>query len=694
MGRGEQAQTYPAGRDRQTRRSHFEDVWKGRRGASGGPELFSVRQTELEESRRPMSVSPNRKKRKVHSGSVSTVRGIGVYSGKEESCTQHEEELFRARGNRSNYVEEENEAEEVGRGKGTGKVRVFPHHSPSAQQQPNLPTGLRYMIFTLAKRLLQQPNLKHFVLHCSPLYSSSGPSDSAGGRRVWRDFSEWIKATGTIGAPACTYTEAVRLIALLLRDVGPGACVPAELLGLVEECVARAGRSFFGPHNEQCKRLPLVHVGTSASQKNERTVQESLHEQIHVAIRKVEQVQWKLWRQAAECTSSMRGQICCQIIDRLLSAQQMQAAVWEGSSTIAAWRLAGSDCVAAAALVVAKVLLSLQLSFERELRSRRRAHGSEEEEFGDEDEADDGENEEEGDSRHVSGRRAFCQDEAAKLWRKMLAKVPRELRTEVGSVLFWCIQKKKMPPPVLVQLFVSFNWHKDLAPCQGTISGLCRIFPSVPLFASLQLHILHRMRQDQLKATRAAGRLGEARSASEGSARMDWCSNHLLALAAQLVEAAPSEMRRSRRALARASRRFVQLHCGSEEALRLLRKVWSGLRKRDQLVCLVLALELRPGSKSTWWRLADFLLAEASLRRVREMKRKVAPLARSTGHNEEAVTRRRRLELIERFVVRFLDPDSCSTDAVPDCSKAALLLCAPFFLSSLRAFLNLIVLLS
>lgn len=96
---------------------------------------------------------------------------------------------------------------------------------------------------------------------------------------------------------------------------------------------------------------------------------------------------------------------------------------------------------AAAALVVAKVFLSLQLSVQRALRSRAAADGSVEGGVYDEDEeADDedneGDEEEEAEDSNLSlegsrggcGRRTRDPDGAGKLWRKMLAKVPRELK--------------------------------------------------------------------------------------------------------------------------------------------------------------------------------------------------------------------------------------------------------------------------
>lgn len=40
---------------------------------------------------------------------------------------------------------------------------------------------------------------------------------------------------------------------------------------------------------------------------------------------------------------------------------------------------------------------------------------------------------------------------------------------------------------------LSLPWFAQVAPCQGVISGLCRIFPSDPFFASLQLHVTRRV---------------------------------------------------------------------------------------------------------------------------------------------------------------------------------------------------------
>lgn len=307
------------------------DAGKRRRQGGRSPDSSCAGQAGLERSRTLELVCPNRKKRKVSSRPPSTAGPTAADSGEEDWCTQLEKDSFLFPGKRPSDVEEDGEAERDERGHERRKVCLFSHQSASVQQQPNFHTSLRHMIFTLAKRLLQQPNLKHFVLHCSPLFSASGVSELGSGRSASQKVSKWIKLRRSLGTPACTYTEAVRLIALLLRDVGPGACVSAELLDLVDECVARGGRSFFDAYSGHRKTLPTEPHGFLVTEASQRTFEQCLQEKILAAIRRVEQVQWKLWGQAAECTSSMRGQICCQIIDRLLSSQQMQAAVWEGS---------------------------------------------------------------------------------------------------------------------------------------------------------------------------------------------------------------------------------------------------------------------------------------------------------------------------------------------------------------------------
>ncbi|CBZ53315.1 conserved hypothetical protein [Neospora caninum Liverpool] len=420
----------------------------------------------------------------------------------------------------------------------------FPHQY-SSPKLPSFPRTLRRLLHALAKRLLQQPDRRAFTQELCPL----SEIDSASRTRSSRE-----PPYGALPSVGCTYTEAVRLVALLLKDVGPGGCVSPQLYELVDECVARAGGSCLQsiPDTPQRRRR-------GRPQSTEETRSESAA-QAAEAVRQMENVQWQLWRDTAKCTSTMRGQICCQSIDRLITSRQTQAAVWEGSSKVAAWRLGASDCVAAAALVTAKCLLSLQLSL-RSMQRRGLTRHSDEDEEPSEDVHIHAE--EQSDRERGTGRRKGRHGQ--KLWEKALGKVPREIRAEVESALLFCLRKKK------------------LSSCLALTSSFCRLFPSAPFLRDVRLELLLlQLRKNERKG----GERHKSSAQEEPRDRLDTLFTGLF----QLLDEEKTELERTRKALSAASKRFVKVHCGGEEALQRLSEFWECLKKRDRLNCLLLAL--------------------------------------------------------------------------------------------------------
>ncbi|KFH17499.1 hypothetical protein TGMAS_230500 [Toxoplasma gondii MAS] len=539
-------------------------------------------------------------------------------------------------------------------------------HQYSSPKLPSFPRTLRRLLHALAKRLLQQPDLRAFTEDLAPLSTLSKDA-----RRDATDESPG-RNLPTVG---CSYIEAVRLVALLLKDVGPGGCVSPQLFELVDECVARAGASCLKAIPE--KPTPRLRKERAGTPPHEKPLPAAAAKAA-AAVRKMENVQWQLWRDTANCTSTMRGQICCQSIDRLLTSQQIQAAVWEGSSKIAAWRLGASDCLAAAALATAKGLLSLQLAVRSLQKNSKQLHSDDDLS---EDDAETGRERNGELAERGPGRRSDRQEEH-KLWEKALAKVPREIRAEVESALLFCLRKKKMPPILLLQLFVALNRRSNLSSCLALASNFCRLYPYAPFFRDVHVELLllklgsnEKRKEDNREQDTAQG---------QGD-RLDTVFSCLF----RLIDEEQTEFQRTRKALSTASRQFVKVHCGGEEALQRLSEFWDCLKKRDRLDCLLLALEVRPACASTWWRLANFLTSDREPRELLKMRCRLQALS-GAGRTSEiskknAAEQRTRMA---RFTRRFFVYDSCSLTAVPETGRVALFFCAPFFLDYLQLLLE------
>ncbi|PFH38725.1 hypothetical protein BESB_010670 [Besnoitia besnoiti] len=556
-----------------------------------------------------------------------------------------------------------------------------------ATKVPSLPATLRRLLHALAKRLLQQPDLRAFAQELRPL-SGASAADTA------EPASNASQRRSQLPSVGSTYTEAVRLVALLLKEVGPGGCVPPQLLELIDECVARAGPGSVPAAGQPTQPGQVDQQGRArdvaqSSDSEETRVSEAAMKAAEAA-QKMEDVQWQLWRDIAGCTSNMRGQICCQSIDRLLAKQQIQAAVWEGSSKLAAWRLGASDCQATAALVIAKVLLSLQISLRSALKKARLGRGRREEE--DEEEEDEDESSEDDDEVLEPSNGADYQlqggelqtpyqREGRRIWGKALAKVPRDIRSELEATLLFCLRKKKMPPPLLVQLYVALNRRNNLPSCLGIISNFCRVFPSATFFRDVQVELFLL----QVGVAKLTSELSEAQRHAPGGNRLDSLFSGLF----QLIGEDHAELQRTQKALTTAGRRFIQAHCGSEGALQRLSEFWSYMKKREQLDCLMLALELRPACTSSWWRLALFLTSESESQELGKMRHRVQSLIGRLRGGASPGTLSYRKERLGRFARRFFCADSCSLNVVPEAARVALLFCAPFFLESLQSLLEL-----